>query len=43
MRVVVQRVKQASVSVEGRVVGAIGHGLMIPVGIRTGDTEAEAQ
>ena len=41
MRVVVQRVKQASVSVEGRVVGAIGHGLMLLVGIRTGDTEAE--
>ena len=43
MRVVVQRVKQASVSAEGRVVGAIGHGLMLLVGIRTGDTEAEAQ
>ncbi len=43
MRVVVQRVKQASVSVEGHVVGVIGHGLMILVGIRTDDTETEAQ
>src|SRR4030065_472575 len=43
MRVVVQRVKQASVSVEGHVVGAIGHGLVLVRGIRTGDQEAEAQ
>jgi D-tyrosyl-tRNA(Tyr) deacylase len=43
MRAVVQRVKQASVTVEGRVVGAIQHGLAILVGVRVGDTEAEAQ
>ncbi len=43
MRVVVQRVKKASVSVEGRVVSAIEHGLMILVGISAGDTEAETQ
>lgn len=43
MRAVVQRVRQASVSVEGRVVGAIEHGLAILVGVRAGDTEAEAQ
>ena len=43
MQLVIQRVKQASVSVDGHVVGAIGHGLMILVGIRTDDTEAEAQ
>ena len=42
MRAVVQRVKQAAVSVEGRVVGAIEHGLMVLVGVRAGDTEAEA-
>ena len=42
MRAVVQRVKQAAVSVEGRVVGAIEQGLMVLVGVRAGDTEAEA-
>jgi hypothetical protein len=31
------------VTVEGRVVGAIQHGLAILVGVRVGDTEAEAQ
>jgi len=43
MRAVVQRVIQASVTVEGRVVGAIQRGLAILVGVRAGDTEAEAQ
>jgi D-tyrosyl-tRNA(Tyr) deacylase len=43
MRAVVQRVTQASVTVEGRVVGAIQRGLAILVGVRAGDTEAEAQ
>ena len=43
MRAVVQRVKTASVSVDGRVVGAIGPGLMILLGIREGDTEEEAR
>ena len=43
MRAVIQRVKKATVSVDGRVVGSIGHGLVILVGIRVGDTEAEAQ
>jgi len=43
MRAVVQRVKKASVSVEGRLVGAVGPGLMILLGIREGDTEEEAR
>jgi D-tyrosyl-tRNA(Tyr) deacylase len=43
MRAVVQRVGRASVTVEGRVVGAIERGLAILVGVRVGDTEAEAQ
>ena len=43
MRTVVQRVTQASVTVEGRVVGVIQRGLAILVGVRAGDTEAEAQ
>jgi len=37
MRVVVQRVRQASVTVDGAVVGAIDHGLMILVGVTHGD------
>jgi D-tyrosyl-tRNA(Tyr) deacylase len=43
MRVVVQRVSRASVTVEGRMVGAIERGLALLVGVRVGDTEAEAQ
>jgi D-tyrosyl-tRNA(Tyr) deacylase len=42
MRVVVQRVSSARVTVEGRVVGEIGRGLLLLVGVRTTDTEAEA-
>ena len=43
MRAVVQRVIYASVTVEGRQVGTIERGLAILVGVRVGDTEAEAQ
>lgn len=43
MRAVVQRVNQASVTVGGQVVGRIGQGLVILLGVKTGDTEAEAQ
>ena len=43
MRAVVQRVRKASVSVGGEVVGAIGPGLVVLLGVKTGDTEAEAR
>ena len=43
MRAVVQRVNQASVTVDNQVVGHIGRGLLVLLGIKTNDTEAEAK
>jgi D-aminoacyl-tRNA deacylase len=43
MRTVIQRVKRASVSVDGEIVGAIDHGLLILLGIGPNDTQAEAK
>ena len=42
MRVVLQRVKEAKVSVEGRVVGAIGTGYLLFLGAEQEDTEETA-
>ncbi|KAK3159598.1 hypothetical protein QOZ80_1BG0048640 [Eleusine coracana subsp. coracana] len=42
MRAVVQRVLSASVEVEGRVVSAIGPGLLVLVGVHEADTDADA-
>ena len=42
MRAVVQRVTSATVTVEGRVVGAIDQGLLVYVGIAHGDGTEEA-
>lgn len=39
MKLVIQRVKEASVTVEGEVVGSIGKGYMILVGIGAEDTK----
>lgn len=41
MRVVIQRVKASSVTVDGEIIGRIGKGLNILVGIASTDTELE--
>jgi len=43
MKVVLQRVKKASVTVDERTVGEIGPGLCLLVGIEKGDSEKDAQ
>ncbi len=43
MRAVIQRVRQASVSVEGETIGAISMGLMILIGVTHADTEDDAR
>jgi D-tyrosyl-tRNA(Tyr) deacylase len=42
MRIVLQRVKKASVVVDGKIVSEIGKGLLVLLGAEKGDTEAEA-
>ena len=41
MGLVIQRVSEASVSVDGEIIGAVGRGLMVLVGVEHGDTEAD--
>ncbi len=43
MRAVIQRVTHAEVTVNGKCVGSIGKGLMVLLGVKTGDTEKDAQ
>jgi D-tyrosyl-tRNA(Tyr) deacylase len=43
VKVVVQRVSRASVSVEGRIHGEIGPGFLVLLGVAVGDTAAEAE
>jgi D-tyrosyl-tRNA(Tyr) deacylase len=43
VKVVVQRVSRASVSVEGRIRGEIGPGFLVLLGVAVGDTAAEAE
>ena len=43
MRVVLQRVRRGSVTVDGRTVGQIGRGFVALVGVTHADTQAEAE
>ena len=42
MRAVIQRVKNASVTVEGQLISEIGQGLLVLLGVTDTDTEADA-
>ena len=42
MRIVLQRVKEASVTVSGEKISGIGQGLLLLVGVASGDAEPEA-
>ena len=42
MRAVVQRVSRAAVSVDGEEIARIGRGLLVLLGVRSGDTEEDA-
>ena len=42
MRLLLQRVRRASVTVAGETVGEIGHGILLFIGITRGDTPADA-
>jgi D-tyrosyl-tRNA(Tyr) deacylase len=41
MKAVIQRVREASVTIEGEVVGAVGMGLLVLLGIENADTKAD--
>ena len=41
MKAVIQRVTSAAVEVDGETIGSCGHGLLILLGIATGDTEQD--
>ena len=43
MRALIQRVSQASVTIDHKATAAIGRGLLILLGIGTGDTSADVQ
>ena len=42
MKAVIQRVSEASVTVDGETVGAVGRGFLVLLGVMDGDTEADA-
>ena len=43
MRAVVQRVRQASVTVDGKLTGSIGQGFLVLLGVSSGDSEADVK
>lgn len=43
MRLLIQRVSRASVTVAGHITGEIGHGVLVLLGVRHGDTEEDAR
>lgn len=43
MRLVIQRVTRASVEVDGKVCGRIGHGLLVLAGVAEGDTREDVE
>lgn len=43
MRAVIQRVTDASVTVEGNLVSVIGHGMLILLGVEVGDTQEDLE
>ena len=43
MRVIVQRVSEARVTVGGAIAGQIGRGMLVLVGVEAGDTPADAE
>lgn len=43
MRAVLQRVKEASVTVDGKITGQIGPGLLVLLGVGKGDTEQDLE
>ncbi len=43
MRLVIQRVLEASVTIDGKIKSAIGHGLMVLVGVEEADTREDAE
>lgn len=43
MKLVIQRVSEASVTVDGKVVGEIGKGMLVLVGVSTDDTEEDVK
>ena len=43
MRIVIQRVSEASVTVDGEIISKIGKGMMILLGIEDADTEEDVE
>lgn len=43
MRAVIQRVKEASVTIDGTISGAIGKGILILLGVESGDTATDLE